>query len=418
MTHNTGRVVVIGASMAGLIAARALADAANEVLILDRDELPSSPQWRKGVPQGRHAHALLRAGEQILEDLFPGLIRDLVARGGQRFSWFADVLWWQFDGYRTRRADDFEGTFFTRPLLEDTVRKRLAALPNVQIRPGIRVRGLTGRDGRVTGVVTGEGEHEPAIHADLVVDASGRGSRAGAWLEELGATAPPVDHVRIDMGYASRLLRRIPGQLPGRTWIATLGTPPRSKRLAIAIPVEGDRWLVTLAGFFGDHAPADDAGFLAFADTLPAGDIPDLLRQAEPLTPIVRHTLRSEQWRHFEKLRRPPAGFLAIGDAICSFNPIYGQGMSSAALQAAALSRCVAKQDLASPALPRRFYRSAAKIVTRPWAVAVGGDFFYPETTGPRPPLVDVLNPTCAGRSSPLSTTQSSRAPSRTCRTC
>jgi len=393
MADGRRRVVVIGASMAGLLTARVLADAADEVLVFDRDVLPDSAESRKGVPQGRHAHALLRAGELILEDLFPGLIQDLVGQGAQRLSWFADARWWQFDGYRSRLGDDdFEGTFLTRPFLEGSVRKRVAALTSVCIRPGVSVRGLTGRDGRITGVVIDDRGVESTVAADLVVDASGRGSQAGTWLQALGYAAPPVEQVRIDMGYASRLLRREPGQLPDRTWLCTLGTPPKCKRLGVLFPVEGDRWLVTLAGFFGDHAPTDDVGFLAFAKSLPTDDIVSVLRLAAPISAIVTHRLPSEQWRHFEKLRRPPAGCVTIGDGICSFNPIYGQGMSSAAQQAKALLRCVEKEGLSSPTLPLRFYKRAAKVVAIPWQIAAGGDFFYPETTGPRPPFVDILN--------------------------
>jgi hypothetical protein len=279
------------------------------------------------------------------------------------------------------------------------------------------VNRLTGHDGRVTGVVTGEGEDEPAIYADLVVDGSGCGSRDGAWLEALGGAAPPVAQVRIDMGYASRLLHRTPGQLPDRTWIATLGHAP-AEQAARHSGAGGRRALADPGRVLRRPRPTGDAGFLAFADTLPTGDIPDLLRQAEPLTPIARYTTPSEQWRHFKKLRRPPASFVAIGDAVCSFNPIYGPGMSSAALQAAALGRCVANHGLASPALPRRFYRSAAKSVTRTWTIAAGGDSFYPETAAPGHPRWTRSTPTCARRSSPPTTTRSSRAPQPTCRTC
>ncbi len=393
MAQREGRVVVIGASMAGLVAARALADVAGEVVILDRDELPDAPETRKGVPQGRHAHALLRAGELILDQLFPLLGDELVAQGALRRWWLADAMWWQFDGYRSRQGTfDYEVIFLTRPLLENTVRRRVAGLSNVQIRSGVRVRGLTVRDGTVSGVAVDGGTTSATLEADLVVDAGGRASQATTWLEGLGRKAPPVDHVRIDMGYASRLLRRDPGQLPERTWVCSLGTPPGSKRLGVLFPVEDGRWLVTLAGFFGDHAPTDDAGYLAFAQTLPSPEIASVLRLAEPVSPIVTHRLPSEQWRHFERIRRPPAGFVAMGDGVCSFNPIYGQGMSSAARQAIALRREVERHGLASRALPRRFQQRAARIVSVPWQIAAGGDFFYAETTGPRPPLVHRLN--------------------------
>jgi 2-polyprenyl-6-methoxyphenol hydroxylase-like FAD-dependent oxidoreductase len=395
MATKDGRVVIVGASMAGLLAARVLADIASEVFIIERDNWSDQPEARKGVPQGRHAHALLRAGQLIVEELFPGLIEDLVARGAQRLFWLASGLWWQFDGYRARHGEDFELIMFTRPFLEDAIRHRVAAVPNVRIRSGVGVDGLLAPDGQVKGVVIGkEGKGgESTLDADLVVDASGRGSQAGAWLKALGHMPPPVDQVRIDMGYASRLVRREPGQLPDRTYVATIGTPPQCKRSAYLLPVEGDRWLVTLCGFFGDHAPTDDAGFLSFAESLPTNDIASVLRQAKPLTPIVTHRLPSDQWRRFEKLKNPPAGFVAIGDGVCSFNPIYGQGMSSAAQQAIALRQAVqGKHGFASPALPRNFYKAAARIIANPWQIAAGGDFCYPEATGRRPPLTDLLN--------------------------
>ena len=393
MANGNGRVVIIGASMAGLVTGGVLANLGSEVTILDRDTLPADAQPRKAVPQGRHAHALLQAGERVLTAMFPGLIDELVASGAQRLSWLEDARWWQFGGYRIRHGDDFQGTFMTRPLLESAIRARVGVLPNVEIHSGVRAQALVGDAGRVTGVeVHTNGGESSIVHADFVVDASGRSSQSGAWLEALGAPAPRVDQVHIDMGYASRLLRREPGHLPDCRWALTIGTPPESKRLAIIIPVEDDRWMVTLCGFFGDHAPTEDSGFLAFAESLPTDDIASVLRTAEPLTPIVTHRLASEQWRRFEKVHRPPAGFATIGDGICSFNPIYGQGMSSAALQAVALGHCVQEHAYRSPALPRRFYRSAAKIVAPAWQVAAGGDFFYRETTGPKPVMVHRIN--------------------------
>src|SRR5215470_13756701 len=170
MEAKDGRVAIIGASIAGLLAARVLADIASEVLIIERDTPPEQPESRKGVPQGRHAHALLRAGALIVEDLFPGLMQDLVARGAQRLSWLASGLWWQFDGYRVRHGNDFELTTFTRPFLEDAIRNRVAALPNVLIRSGISARRLLERDGQIKGVVIGSEENgkESSFDADLV----------------------------------------------------------------------------------------------------------------------------------------------------------------------------------------------------------------------------------------------------------
>jgi 2-polyprenyl-6-methoxyphenol hydroxylase-like FAD-dependent oxidoreductase len=240
--------------------------------------------------------------------------------------------------------------------------------------------------------VTGDAGGPVRLPARFTVDASGRGSRVAHWLAEAGYPEPPVARVHMDMTYATRLYRRTAGRLPDGTWIVTISDPELSGRLGVAFPIEGDRWIVTLAGFHGDNAPADDAGYLAFAESLPTGEVAGIIRGEEPAGEIVTHRLPSNQWRHLEKVKRHPRRFLAMGDALCSFNPIYGQGMSSAALQAVALGTCLDRYGPASDGLPGDFYRAAAKIIANPWAIAAGGDFCYPQTTGPKPPLVDRLN--------------------------
>ena len=387
---RNGHAVVIGGSLAGLLAARVLADRFNEVTVVERDVLPDGPVPRKGVPQGRHAHALLASGERVLHDLFPGLVEELVEGGAVRVNVLADGRWWQGAGHRVQHGSDLESTSFSRPFLEEGVRRRVRSTASVTFRCAA-VRDLVARSGRVVGVELEDGAGSSIIDADLVVDASGRGSHAPRWLEKLGYPTPPTSHVNMDMGYASRVLRRTPGQLPDRRFFITISTPP-STRMGFAFPIEGDRWLVTLAGCHGDHPPTDDLGFLAFAQSLPTSEIADLLRVAAPLSPIRSHRMRSSQWRHFEKLRRTPAAFIAIGDAICSFNPVFGQGMSSAALQAVALGRVIDRLGATHANLPRSFYRNAKKVIANPWQIAAGGDFMFPQTTGAKPPLIDVLN--------------------------
>lgn len=389
MQSTGGGAVVIGASMAGLLAARVLADRFGQVTVIDRDKLPPGADSRKGVPQGRHAHGLLTSGELVLRNLFPGLMEDLITAGAERVT-VRQARWWQYGGYRvTCPAPEY--TFLSRPFLEAGVRQRVLSRPNVTLLQAAAY-GLDLRDGHVAGVVTGTVGGPVTVPAQLTVDASGRGSRVAQWLREAGYPEPPVARVHMDVTYATRLYRRTTGRLPDGTWIATISDPDQSKRVAAAFPIEGGRWIVTLAGFHGDNAPVDDAGYLAFAESLPTDEVAGIIREEQPAGEIVTHRLPSNQWRHFEKAKRHPCRVLAMGDAICSFNPIYGQGMSSAALQAVALGTCLDRHGPASDSLPRRFYRATAKIIANPWAIAAGGDFCYPQTTGPKPPLVDHLN--------------------------
>ena len=384
-------VVIVGGSLAGLLTARVLADRSDHVTIVDRDVLPAGPEARKGVPQGRHAHGLLPAGERVIAELFPGLLEELVAAGAQRVT-PPEGKWWQAGGYRIECPDAAASTFFSRPFLEWGVRRRVEALPNVVI-VRASARRLVAEGDRVVGleIATDDGAVS-TLTADLVVDSSGRGSQASRWLADLGYDEPPVAQVHIDMGYASRLYSRTPGRVADHSWYVTVGDVPATKRFGVAFPIEDDRWIVTLGGCHRDHPPTDDAGYLAFAESLPAGDIADVIRNEEPAGPVITHRLPSNQWRHYDALKRHPAGFVALGDSICSFNPIYGQGMSSAAQQAAALGACIDRAGLDAPDLWRTFYRKAKKVIANPWGIAAGADFVFPETTGPKPPGTDFIN--------------------------
>jgi 2-polyprenyl-6-methoxyphenol hydroxylase-like FAD-dependent oxidoreductase len=366
------RAVTIGAGVGGLLAARVLADHFDEVVVLERDALASDGRPRKGVPQGRHIHALLAAGREVIERMFPGFARDLVARGGL----VADVSrlrWFDYGGHHAR-CTGIEAVLASRPAIEEMLRGRLLALPNVRLRDGCDVTGLAAGD-RVSGVRLGE-EHLPA---DLVVDAGGRGSRAPAWLGELGYPPPLADVVEIGLGYATRLFRRR-DELGRDAGVVVVPTPP-SRRGAVLEAIEGDRFILTLFGMLGDHPPLDAEGFRQFADSLPAPDIREFLGRAEALTDAVPFRFPAGIRRRYEALPRFPEGFLVFGDAICSFNPVYGQGMSAAALQGDALGRLLAA---GGERLAPRFFAEAARIVDAPWAMSVGGDLAYPEVEGRR----------------------------------
>ena len=375
--------VVIGAGIAGLAAARVLADRFAQVTVVDRDSLPPGPESRRGVPQSAHPHALLAVGREALEKLFPGLTDDLVERGAVWADVVRDAVVWQLDGYRSRADSGVTVLFMTRPLLESCVRRRLRSLPQVTVLDETAVAGLTGRPGeRVTGVELADGR---TLAAELVVDASGRGSRSDRWLRDLGFPGPPESVITVRVHYTTRLVRGQPECLPGPGLIIVAESPPEHRRYGAAFSVEGDRWLVTLGGFHGAQAPTDPAGYQQFADSLPATPIAELLRRAEPLTDPVAYTYPTSRRRHFERLRRIPAGYVAMGDALCSFNPVYGHGMTVAAQEAVTLAECLDRHRSTGVPMARDFYRRTGKLVTVVWQLAASTDFSYPGTEGPRP---------------------------------
>jgi 2-polyprenyl-6-methoxyphenol hydroxylase-like FAD-dependent oxidoreductase len=263
-------------------------------------------------------------------------------------------------------------------------------LPNVTLLQGVSVLDVVTDDSRtrVTGVRirTAAGE-EKVIASDLTVDTSGRMSRAPEWLRQLGYEPPGETVVDARLGYASRLIERRPEH--ERKWRAVFiqADPPGQPRSGIAFPVEGNRWVVTLCGGGGDYPPTDEAGFLAFARSLPSGEVYDLLRSTTPAVPIVAYRRTENRWRHYDRLSRQPEGFIALGDSVCAFNPVYGQGITTAALQAQALDDCLKN---GSPLKPKAVQKKLARIVATPWSLATGEDLHYPDAGG-RPSLADRL---------------------------
>jgi 2-polyprenyl-6-methoxyphenol hydroxylase-like FAD-dependent oxidoreductase len=383
--------VVIGASMGGLLAARVLADHFARVTIIERDAIPPLGEHRKGVPQGQHAHGLLARGREILDDFFPGITDELVAKGAIRGDVAGDAIWHAAGDVIAAAASGLTAVLLSRPLLEGQVRARVLALANVALRDSTDVLGLTASSGNalVTGVCLRRPDGtEEELRADLVVDASGRAAKSRAWLEALGYVPPVQDEVRVGLGYTTRLYRRRPEHFGGKLGYIITTQPPNPRGGAV-LAIEGDRWIVSLAGYFGEHAPADEKGFADFAAGMPSRGVYDLIRTAEPVSDFVTFKFPASTRNRYEALRRFPAGYLVFGDAISRFNPVFGQGMTSAALQAVALRECLASE---TTPLWRAFFAKAARVVEVPWSIAVGADLAFPQTEGRRGPMVNFLN--------------------------
>lgn len=379
--------LVIGGSMAGLLAARVLSDHFERVTIVERDALHNEPEARKGQPQARHAHVLLARGSAQLNQYFPGLTDDLQAGGAVVTDIGARVRWHIAGGYRIQHPSGVRGVLASRPFLEWQVRQRVVALPNVTVLDQCSVtEPLATPDGsRIIGmrVVHHPGQRIEEIGADLVIDAAGRGSHTPRWLQALGYERPPEQTIKNGVSYATRTYRRRADDAPGADVVIVGGEPPHGKRSALAAMIEGDRWLVGMNGVAGEQPPTTDAAFVEWASSLVAPDVYNLINKLEPLSPIVTHKFPKSIRRRYEKMDRFPQGYLVLGDAMCSFNPVYGQGMTSAALQAAALDEALAHHGTA-PELAKRFFAQAARIVDVPWQQAAGADFAYPETEGER----------------------------------
>jgi flavin-dependent dehydrogenase len=383
---NRDHAIVVGGSLAGLLAVRVLTDHFSRVTLVERDRFPSGAAFRAGVPQSRHLHVLWTRGLEILEDLFPGLEKTLLDAGAAEIGVPADVRWLTAAGWRAR----FEVTrllTFSRPLLDWAVHAQLAHAVSLDVLEDHEAAGLVPNGRDVAGVRLRSGE---TMAADLVVDATGRRSRAPAWLAALGYPAPPETLVDPLLGYASRYYAIPDGFDPGWKALYLQADPPATRRTGGLFPQEGGRWICSLSGAGRDYGPTDEEGFLDFAKGLRDPVLYEAIRAAEPLSPITGFRRTANHRRHYERLPAWPHGFVVMGDAACAFNPIYGQGMTVAALSALALDECL-RED--RPDFERRFQRRVARSGAGAWLVATGEDLRYRETqaasAGPRTRLIN-----------------------------
>jgi 2-polyprenyl-6-methoxyphenol hydroxylase-like FAD-dependent oxidoreductase len=387
MTDNTNHGVVIGASVAGLLAAGAVSDHFDRVTILEREVLPPPGRGRKAVPQGRHVHALLPGGLAAIEQLLPGFQAELVAGGAVRCDSMREIRFVASGHEITRDAASATNVLASRPYVEGHLRRRVLGLPNVTLVDGTSVHGLVPdpQGVRVAGVqLLGR-----ILTSDLVVVATGRAGQLPVWLEALGFRAPAEEKLVVDIRYASRHFK-IPDGYLGRDKLILVGAEPGRPRGMGLFAQEDGTWLLTLVGYGAEHRPpTEGAGYLEFLASVAPADVLAGVLAAEALDDVATHAFPASRRRRYERLARFPRGLVALGDAISSFNPVYGQGMSVAALQALALRHTLTSGERR---LSEHYFKASGKIVDIAWDLAIGSDLSLPEVSGERPILTRLSN--------------------------
>ncbi|GGZ51745.1 NAD(P)/FAD-dependent oxidoreductase [Streptomyces bluensis] len=387
--------VVLGGSLTGMLAARALAGYAHSVTVVERDALPDGPVPRRGLPQARHAHVLWSGGARAIEDLLPGTTEQLLAAGAHRLAVTTDMVTLSAQGWFRRWPESHHMLLSSRDLLDATIRAQVLDDDRVHLVERTEVRGLEGTAGAVTGVRVRAGDGtERTLAADLVVDATGRTSRASRWLTALGLPAPARREVDSGLAYASRVYRA-PETARGAYPVVNVQADPRAGvpgRGAVLLPIEGGRWLVTLHGTRGGEPPSGNDDFVRFAlEDVRHPLVGELLANTEPLTDVTfTRTTVNRRWL-YERMPVWPENFTVLGDALAAYNPVYGHGMSVAARSAVTLRSVIHRHGWGTPGLARHVQRAVARPVSAAWDLATGQDLFYPGATENGPTLRERL---------------------------
>jgi len=387
------RAIVLGGSMAGLFAARVLSDHFDEVLVLERDTLPAEPDFRNGVPQARHLHQILAAGQRVMEKLFPDLVADLEQVGAPRMEWGVDNLTFNERGQQPLVSSGVITNTCSRIALEYLIRKRLLERNNVKILERHRIIGLIPNEDR--GVIAGvkvnvnRGSEEKELFGDLVLDATGRRSKTPEWFEELGYARPETSYVNAHIGYSSCWFKK--PENPTHEFVMmtslALGSQPtsngRGQRSGVITAIEDDLWVAIVSSNTKDYPSTDHEGFLEFTKTLRSPALYEALKDAEPISPVYGSRSTHSIWHHYEKLDRRPEHYLITGDAVCGFNPIYGQGMSVAALDAELLGDSLTSWKSENlNGFAAHFQSELAKSLQGPWTMATASDKSQPSAEG------------------------------------
>ncbi len=386
--------IVIGGGIAGLLSAHVLARHFRRVTLFDRDRYPERPGTRAGIPQSHHVHVLLTRGYRILKELLPDFDVHLQQMGAPLMDWTNDVDWHVAGGWTPHHPSHLRARIASRSALEWAIRQQVVAMGRVRLCDGVVVKRLVpdATGARVLGVEVepkaGAGDVRPGLHrADLVVDASGRGSKGPGWLEALGYGPPHETVVNAHLGYASRLYQR-PDNWEA-TWqtLYIMNQPPHNPRSGVLATIEGGKWLVTLVGYNNHYPPTDEEGFMAYAKNLAEPTLYQAISQATPISRIHGYRRTENRQRHYERMRRWPGGFLCIGDAVCMLNPVYGQGMTVSAMAAQTLGRYLQRQNgrHLDGKLCLRFQKQLARSNSPAFLAATSDDFRWPKTQGDPP---------------------------------
>jgi len=378
MGRSYEHAIVIGASLGGLCAARVLSDVCERVTVYERDELPDGPVNRAAVPQGRHVHLLMARGAQEFESLFPGLLDDMVADGVPMLENRPDCIYFGAAGHvlgtAHRLQDEFTAYVPSRPMLEWQIRRRVLAIENVDVvHTSVTEPVYDAARRRVTGVLL---DSDEVVPADLVVDAAGRGTRLPAWLEKWGYARPREETVDVGIAYASQRVKVPDGLLAEKVVVA--GASHEHPVGVGALFYEDGVWNVTTFGIAKAEPPQDFAQICALADEMLPQHFSSALRQGSPLGEMAFHKYPTSRWRRYDKLDRFPDGIFPFGDAVVSFNPTFGQGMTMTAIQAGNLRKVV---DSGAPDVAKRLAKATAKTTYPVWMMTVIGDLALHDAT-------------------------------------
>ena len=385
--RSKGRhAVVLGGSIGGCLAAEVLSSEFERVTLIEKGDFDDDVNDRRGVPQEKHVHLLLLRGKQVMEEIFPGLLAELVQAGADIADQGHDVKCFHYGQWKNRFQTGVNAHYCSRQLLDNVVRRRIRANPRITVHSKTRVLGLLFHPGGapcVRGVLLDEAAPVRELAADLVIDVSGRGSRTAEWLAKEGLGEVKKTLVETKLGYASRVYRRRPEFADRWKVLLVLPKPPFNRAMGVISPIEGNRWLVTTGGWFGEFPKPEPEEFLRFLGTLPVPDIQEIIREAEPLSDVAGFGIPGSMRRHYEDVPVWPNGLLVMGDALCSMNPLYSQGMTLCALEADVLRRQLPLWKQGGVGT-NAIQALLVKVIEPAWNMAVSEDMRFPETQGHR----------------------------------